>query len=232
MKRLGIVGGLGPESTIDYYRRILEGCRKAGADESPSIVIDSLDVQRGLYLSEHDHEGLVEYVMGSIERLTAAVVDFIAIAANTPHLVFDELASRARVPLVSIVESCAAEAKRLDLKRLLLLGTRFTMEAPFYPRVFARYGIEVIAPTEADRLWVHDRYVNQLLKGEFKEAARQEVVSLITRMRTEHALDGVIMGGTELTILIAAPTIDGIPVLDTTALHVAAIVGRVVQTAD
>ena len=232
MKRLGIVGGLGPESTIDYYRRILEGCRKAGATESPSIVIDSLDVQRGLYLSGNDHKGLVEYVMGSIERLTAAGVDFIAIAANTPHLVFDELASRSRVELVSIVEACAAEAKRLGLKRLLLLGTRFTMEAPFYPEVFARHDINITAPSESDRRWVHDRYVNQLLKGEFKDETRQEIVSFITRMRTEHALDGVIMGGTELTILIPAPTIDGIPVLDTTALHVGAIVGRLVQTAD
>ena len=146
MQRLGLVGGLGPESTIDYYRRILEASRRAELSESPSIVIDSLDVDRGLYLSGNDRAGLIEYVMGSIERLTNAGADFIAIAANTPHMVFDELAQQSRVPIVSIVEACAAEAARLGLRKLLLLGTRFTMEAPFYPTVFARNQVEIVSP--------------------------------------------------------------------------------------
>ena len=77
--------------------------------------------------------------------------------ANTPHMVFDELAAASSVPLLSIVEVCAAEAKRRGLRRLLLLGTRFTMEAEFYPTVFARYGIDVVAPDEAERTWVHAR---------------------------------------------------------------------------
>lgn len=224
MKTLGLVGGLGPESTIDYYRRILDGCRKASYRRSPSIVIDSLDVQRGLYLSGNDRAGLIEYLMGSIGRLCGAGVDFIAIAANTPHLVFDELVSQTPIPIISIVESCALEAKRLDLERVLLLGTRFTMEAEFYPRTFERFGIDVIAPSDADRTWAHDRYVNELLNGHFKDEFRDEFVELITRERDTHGIDAVVLGGTELTILLGGPVIAGIPALDTTALHVAAIV--------
>ena len=224
MKTLGLVGGLGPESTIDYYRRILDGCRRANHLTSPSMVIDSLDVQRGLYLSGNDRDGLIEYLMGSIRRLTGARVDFIAIAANTPHLVYDELVSQTQIPIISIVETCAVEAKRLELKRVLLLGTRFTMEASFYPRVFERSGIEVLAPNEADRTWAHDRYVNQLLNGQFRNETREEFVSLITRERDEREIDGVILGGTELTILLGGPAVAGIPALDTTSLHVAAIV--------
>ena len=227
MQRLGLVGGLGPESTIDYYRRIVDLAQKKGLPESPSIVIDSLDVKRGLYLSGNDRAGLIEYVMGSVKRLTAAGVDFIAIAANTPHLVFDELAERSKVPIVSIVETCADEAERRGLKKVLLLGTRFTMEAPFYPQVFRKRGIEVIAPEETDRHWVHDRYVNQLLNGVFRDEVRSEFAGLIERARRESGIDGVILGGTELTILLVDSEIAGLQLLDTTALHVAAIVERI-----
>ena len=227
MQRLGLVGGLGPESTIDYYRRIVDLAQKKKLPESPSIVIDSLDVKRGLYLSGNDRAGLIEYVMGSVKRLTAAGVDFIAIAANTPHLVFDELAERSKVPIVSIVETCADEAERRGLKKVLLLGTRFTMEAPFYPQVFRKRGIEVIAPEETDRHWVHDRYVNQLLNGVFRDEVRAEFAGLIERARRESGIDGVILGGTELTILLVDWEIPGLQLLDTTALHVAAIVERI-----
>jgi aspartate racemase len=105
---LGIVGGLGPESTIDYYRRILEEWKRESPSSSPSIVIDSLDVDRGLRLVEHDRPGLIEYLAASLARLAAAGADFAAMAANTPHVVFDELVARSRIPIVSIVEACAA----------------------------------------------------------------------------------------------------------------------------
>ena len=226
MKTVGLVGGLGPESTIDYYRRILETWARADPSTSPSIVIDSLDVQRGLRLVEHDRPALVEYLLGSLRRLVGAGVDFVAITANTAHIVFDELAARSPVPLLSIVEVCVEEARRRSLRRLALLGTRFTMEAPFYPTVFARHGIAVVAPSPADRAWVHDRYIGQLLKGDFRDATREEMVGLVTRLRDEHRIDGVILGGTELPLLLGAPAVAGVPALDTTALHVAAIVKR------
>jgi aspartate racemase len=223
---LGIVGGLGPESTIDYYRRILNGWKRDDPSSSPSIVIDSLDVDRGLRLVEHDRAALVEYLTASLERLGAAGADFAAMAANTPHVVFDDLVARSPIPIVSIVEACADEAQRRGLRRLGLLGTRFTMEGSFYPTVFARRSIAVVSPNGEERTWIHDRYVGQLLKGDFRDETRDGVVAVITRLRDEENIDGVILGGTELTLLLSAPVVANIPALDTTALHVDAIVKR------
>jgi aspartate racemase len=163
MTTVGIVGGLGPESTIDYYRRIIQVWRESNPSSYPSIIIDSLDVDLGISLVTNDHPALIEYLSGSIERLARAGADFVTMAANTPHIVYDEIASRASTPMLSIVEVCADAAERKGYRRLALLGTRFTMEAPFYPEVFARRGLEVVIPAGDDRTWVHDRYVNQLL---------------------------------------------------------------------
>jgi aspartate racemase len=231
MATVGIVGGLGPESTIDYYRRILEAWERDDPSTAPSIVIDSLDVQRALRLVESDRPALTEYLLASLRRLAGAGVDFAAMTANTPHIVFDDLAARSPVPLVSIVEACAEEARRRRLSRLALLGTRFTMEAPFYAAVCARYGIAVVTPNDADRAWVHERYVGELLRGEFRDDTRRQFASLVSRLRDEEHIDGVILGGTELPLLLPAPVIADVPALDTTALHVAAIVKRLRQTA-
>jgi aspartate racemase len=229
MKTVGIVGGLGPESTVDYYRRILEAWEREDPSTAPSIVIDSLDVRRALDLVERDRPALTAYLLASLRRLAGAGVDFAAMTANTPHIVFDELAARSPVPLVSIVEVCAEEARRRQLRRLALLGTRFTMEAPFYPAVCARYGVVVVPPNEADRAWVHERYVGELLRGEFRDDTRREFISLVSRLRSDESVDGVILGGTELPLLLPTPVIAGVPALDTTALHVAAIVTRLRQ---
>jgi aspartate racemase len=223
-RTVGLVGGLGPESTIDYYRRILEAWSRVDASSAPSIIIDSIDVQLALRLVATDRPALVEYLLDSVHRLAGADADFIAIAANTPHIVFDEVAAQSPLPLLSIVETCLEEARRLGLRRLLLLGTRFTMEAPFYHDVFARNGIDVIRLDEADRTWVHDRYVGELLAGDFRDATREAFVALVERVRRQEGLDGVILGGTELPLLLKGPRIADLPVLDTTALHVAAIV--------
>ena len=128
MRRVGIIGGLGPESTVDYYRRILEAWEREEPSTAPAIVIDSLDVQLALRLVERDRAALTEYLLASLRRLAGAGADFAVMTANTPHLVFDELAAQSPVPLLSIVEVCAREAQRRGLGRLALIGTRFTME--------------------------------------------------------------------------------------------------------
>ena len=125
-----------------------------------------------------------------------------------------------------IVEACAEEARRRDLRRLGLLGTRFTMEGSFYPTVFARRGITVVSPNDEERTWIHDRYIGQLLKGEFRDETRDGVISVVRRLRVKENIDGVILGGTELTLLLSAPIVEDIPALDTTALHVDEIVKR------
>jgi aspartate racemase len=229
MATVGIVGGLGPESTIDYYRRILEVWEQDDPSAAPSILIDSLDVRLAIRLVESDLPGLADYLYASLRRLAAAGSDFAAMTANTAHIVFDDLASRSPIPLVSIVEVCADEARRRGLRRLALLGTRFTMNAPFYPEVCARSGIDVVLPNARERDWVHKRYIGELLNGEFRDDTREQFVALVDRLRNDDGIDGVILGGTELPLLLTAPVIAGVPTLDTTALHVSAIVARLRQ---
>lgn len=229
MTTLGIIGGLGPESTIDYYRSILEACDRIDPNSAPHIVIDSLDVDYGLSLVEHDRRKLVEYLLESVRRLAAAGCDFGAMAANTPHVVFDELMVQSPIPLISIVEASAEEAKRRGMKRVGLLGTRFTMEGSFYPKVLARYGIECVTPDEREITWIHERYIAQMLRGDFREETRDGVIGVILRLGNEEKIDGVILGGTELTLLLSASSIGGVPALDTTALHVSAIVKRLCE---
>ena len=223
---VGLVGGLGPESTIDYYRRILEAWQAHDASSAPRMIIDSLDVQQGIRLAQSDHAGLADYLSDSVSRLARAGADFAAMTANTAHLVFDQVAHRSPIPLISIVEVCADEAIRLGLRRPLLLGSGFTMRASFYPEVFGRRGIAVVTPSDADREWVHERYIGELLKGDFRDETRSGVVTLVERMKREARIDGVILGGTELPLLLRESTIADLPALDTTALHVAAIVDR------
>jgi aspartate racemase len=224
--RVGLIGGLGPESTIDYYRRILAAWERIAPGSSPGIVIDSLDVQVGLRLVEHDRPALTEYLLESIGRLAGAGVALVAMTANTAHVVFDELAARSPVPLLSIVDPCAGEARRRGLRRLALFGTRFTMEADFYPAACARHGIAVVSPGQADRAWVHARYIGELLRGDFRDDTRRGFIALATRLREQERVDGVIFAGTELPLLLQGPEIAGLPALDSTALHVAAIVER------
>src|SRR3954470_8821889 len=223
MSTAGLVGGLGPESTIDYYRRILQVWQKDTPQSSPSLLIDSLDVTKGLWLVQNDRPGMVQYLADSLRRLAGGGASFIAMTAKTAHVVCDELMPLSPVPMLSIVEVCADEAARLGLKRLGLLGTRFTMEGSFYPAVFKRRGIEIVAPKEAERLQLHERYIGQLLKGDFRDETRDGVVALITRLRDEDRVDGIILGGTELPLLLRSPSVAGLPTLDTTALHVDAI---------
>jgi aspartate racemase len=223
---VGLVGGLGPESTIDYYRRILATWQREDPSSAPSIVIDSLDVLRGLRLVASDRGALADYLLASLDRLARAGVDFAAITANTPHLVFDDLARRSSIPLLSIVEVCAGEVLRRGCSRPALLGTRFTMDATFYPDVFTRHGIDLVVPDATDRAWIHDRYVGQLLRGDFRDETRQEVVALVRQLREREGIDAVILGGTELPLLLTSPDIDGLPLLDTTELHVNAIIDR------
>ena len=224
----GIIGGLGPESTIDYYRRIIQVWQQHAPGSAPSILIDSLDVDLGIRLVQTDRGALVTYLLESVGRLQRAGVDFVAMAANTPHVVFDEMAARTSVPLLSIVEVCADEAQRRSFKKVGLLGTRFTMESSMYPQAFAKRSVEIVTPPESDRTWLHERYIGELLRGVFTEETRDGVVRVVRGLKDAGA-DAIAFAGTELQLLLRSDTVDGLPTLDTTDLHVTAIVERLMS---
>src|SRR6266498_2833173 len=169
MKTLGIIGGLGPESTIDYYARIIALYRGRTQDGSyPQFIINSIDLKKGLdFMEANNLTGMADYLVEEIGKLARAGATFGLISANTPHIVFDNVAPRSPIPLISIVEATCAAAKAQDLKRLALFGTRYTMQATFYPKVFARDGIELLVPDPHDQDYIHDKYMNELVPGKF-----------------------------------------------------------------
>ena len=130
MKTLGIIGGLGPESTLDYYQRIISLYRERKGDgHYPEFVIASVDLRKGLdFMDANDLSGMGNFLLKGIDKLARAGADFGIISANTPHIVFDEVAPKSPIPLLSIVEATCAAAKAQNLKRLALFGTRYTMQ--------------------------------------------------------------------------------------------------------
>jgi aspartate racemase len=217
---LGIIGGIAPPSTVDYYRALIAGYRERRPDSYPSIVINSIDLVRLLRLVEDGRLAeLVDFLGEEIERLARAGAGCALLAANTPHVVFDELRARSPVPLLSIVEAAAEAATQRGLRDLAVLGTRFTMQGTFYPEVFARWGMAVRAPREEDAAYVHEKYVTELIPGNYLPETRAGVLRVIERL-AEDGADGVLLAGTELPLLLGAPEHAGVPLLDTTRIHV------------
>src|SRR5436853_5360867 len=163
MKTLGMIGGLGPESTVDYYQRIIALYRERTGDRHyPEFVIVSVDLRKGLdFMDANDLSGMANYLLEGIHKLARAGADFGIISANTPHIVFDEVAPKSPIPLISIVEATRAAAKAQKLRRLALFGTRYTMQADFYPKVFKREGIELHVPDPNEQDYIHEKYFNE-----------------------------------------------------------------------
>ena len=228
MKTLGIIGGIGPESTIDYYRSLIATYRQESADGSnPSIVINSVDMPRMLAMFEANEFGKVaEYLVGELQRLAAAGADFGLLAANTPHIVFDEIQRRSPIPLISIVQAMCAAAKARGLKRLGLFGTRYTMRARFYADVFSNEGIALSVPEPDQQDYIHDKYMSELVKGIFLPETREGLLAIVDRLAAREKIEGLILGGTELPLILRDAEHHGIPFLDTTQIHVRAAVAR------
>ena len=226
MKMLGIIGGLGPESTIDYYGRIIALYRERMRDGSyPQFIINSIDMKKGLDLMEANNlTGMADYLLEEIGKLARTGATFGVISANTPHIVFDEVVPRSPIPLISIVEATCAAAKARKLKRLALFGTRYTMQGKFYPRVFSREGIELIVPDPEDQDYIHDKYLNELVSGKFLPETRAGLLAIVDRMKANRDIDGVILAGTELPLILRDSERNGIPFLDTTEIHCEAAV--------
>ena len=223
-----MVGGIGPESTIDYYRLLLAGAKERGLGAPPSVFIHSLDVQHLLSLAgEADKGPLVEYLGRSVSALASAGAEVAFFASNTPHVVFEEVSAQVPIPLVSIVAATLDAAIAGGFKRPGLIGTRFTMEGGFYQQAFRRRGLDIVLPEKEDRALVHTRYVTELVPGNYSADTRQEIVRVIESLRNAGGADCVILGGTELPLLlrgIEAP----LPLLDTTRIHVAAILSHAI----
>jgi aspartate racemase len=228
MKMLGIIGGVGPESTIDYYQKIIALYRERTGDGSyPQFIINSIDLKKGLdFMDANDLTGMADYLLEAIGKLARAGADFGLISANTPHIIFEEIASGSPIPLISILETTCAVAKARNLQRLALFGTRYTMQANFYQRVFSREQIKLLVPGREDQDYLHEKYFDELVPGKFLPETRAGLLEIVDRMKAQSDIDGVILAGTELPLILRDPEHNGIPFLDTTKIHCEAAVAQ------
>lgn len=228
MKTVGVIGGIGPESTIEYYRQLIAAYRALKRDGSyPPIVINSVNLKVLVDLFEvNDLAQVTEFLVSEIRKLAAAGADYGLLSANTPHIVFDEVRRRSPIPLVSIVEATCEAARALRLKKLGLFGTRFTMQGKFYPHVFSPAEIALVVPQPNEQSYIHDKYMNELVKGTFLPETRQGLLAIVDRLKEQEGIEGLILGGTELPLILGDVTDRGIPFLDTTRIHVQAMAVR------
>ncbi len=223
MKRIGIIGGTTPESTMYYYRNFVEISRERFEKNFyPEIVIFSLNFKKFRELP--DWKKKKEYIMEGIRALENAGAEIIALSANTPHIIFPELQKESRVKMVSIIDAVAEEAKRGNLRKLLLLGTKITMTSEFYILGLRNHDLEVIVPDSREIEKVDRIIFEELSFGNTK--SKGYLVELIESYKGE--IDAAILGCTELPIALQ----DGdtsVPLLDTARIHVNAIINEALK---
>ena len=230
MKKLGLIGGVGPESTIPYYRGIVYGVQKRlNRPVFPPMVIKSLSSFEVIRMSSQgDREGLTAYLLAGIRNLAAAGAEVGALACNTGHMVFGQLEQRSPIPLVSIVETTCAAAKRQNRKKVGLIGTMTTMEDGYFKEPFQKSGIEVVIPCETDRIYIADRILRELEFGIVKEDTVRRFVEIAEKMAEEDGAETLILGCTELPLLFQHHSLP-VPVLDTVKLHIQALLNAILE---
>lgn len=232
MKKLGMIGGTGPESTVDYYQSIISKFQEdTGSKESlPELLIYSINMYKIFdLLQNNQEEELAEYLAAAVLSLERAGADFAVISANTPHIVFDKVQQKVNIPMISIVEESYRTAHQLEIHKIGLLGTKFTMENDFFKEPFMANGKEIFVPNEEDQQFIHEKIVKELEQGIVNEETKKEFLVIAERMIEQHDIEGLILGCTELPMIFKPQDLD-IPQLNTVEIHVAKIVDMI--TAD
>lgn len=229
MRKLGLIGGMGPESTVVYYQRICqEVCKRAGGSFFPNLTIESRDCFVVTVLCEEGrYDELVDYYVEAVETLARAGCDFAAIGCNTGHIVFDRVAERSPIPLVSIVEAKRDVMVEQGFKRPLLLGTKATMEGTFFKNALIAAGMGVVRPPEPEREWLYRTIFDELEMGVVTDESVARFGRLVAD-GAEHGADCVILGCTELPMLADRLELP-IPAVDTLQIHIDALVDAIME---
>jgi aspartate racemase len=219
---LGIVGGIGPESTIDYYRALVAGWRRRRPDGSyPRVIIDSVEAGRVIrWLGDGAFAEAGRELGMALAELAAAGCTRALIASNATHLAFDHIDPPPSMPMIHIVDAARDAAIAGAHHRLGLIGTKFVMRSRLYLDRFEPAGLAVVHPTAGEQDVVHGIYMGELIEGEFRDDSRQRLVDVIASMRDRDVIDGVILGGTELALTLTEPGYAGVPILNTAQIHV------------
>jgi aspartate racemase len=228
MKKVGIIGGIGPASTLDYYSGIIDGYRAKANDGSyPEIVIDSVNMSEMLsYVENSDWDKLVSMLVNAISNLAGAGAKVAAIASNTPHIVFDKVQNRSPLPLISIVDETCRFAQVNGCKKVAVIGTRFTMGSGLYSEALSRYGITAVVPLESEQEAIPGIIFPKLEDGIVDPEDKREMLTIANRLLTEHNADALLLGCTELPLMIKDQDLNT-SILNTTQIHIEAIVNAI-----
>jgi aspartate racemase len=223
MKKIGIVGGMGPESTIYYYRTIINLCRKNDNlhGNFPDIVMYNLNFIEIVELARSNEEKHIDKIAAALNALHRAGADFGLIACNTVHINFHSIQAKSRLPLLSIVEETYKEVATHNLERAGLLGTEKTMASHYYQDVFNKNGVSIAVPKEEEQLYINEKIMTELVSGIVVDTTREEFLKIARRMKAQDHIQGLVLGCTELPLLITQENEKalGMPVFDTARIH-------------
>ena len=228
MKKIGIIGGIGPASTLDYYSGVVSGYRaKINDGNYPKIVINSVNMAEMLsYVSGKDWDNLVNMLLAAINELAAAGAEFAAVASNTPHIVFDRIKQRSPLPLISIVGATCEYARSKSCKKVIVLGTWFTMSSGLYSEAFKKYDITAIVPSEQEQAEIHGIIFPNLEDGIIVPEDKQRMLAIADKLIAEHNADALVLGCTELPLMIKDGDLNTL-LLNTAQIHIDAIVNYI-----
>jgi len=228
MKKIGMLGGMSWESTHTYYKLINEEVKsKLGGLHSAKIVLSSVDfdeIEKLQHLGEWDQ--LAQILAQEAKTIEAGEADFLIICTNTMHKVAPLIEKNINIPILHIADATAYQLQDDGIKKVALLGTRFTMSEDFYKqRVIDNFGIEVVVPNDEEQTLIHDIIYQELCLGKVEDNSREVYKKIIKRLEVEEGVKGVILGCTEIAMLIEKNDVD-ISIYDTTQLHASAAVKK------
>lgn len=220
MKTIGLIGGMSWESTLLYYQTInREVSRRLGALHSARIVLHSVDFEDVVRRQRAgDWDGLAQQLRAAAEGLVLAGAELLLICTNTMHKVANPVAAGLAVPLLHIADATGQAIHQQGLRRVILLGTRYTMDQSFYTDHLAAMGIECLVPPPPQRDEVHRIIFDELCLGQIRPSSRAALQVIVADLALQHGAQGVILGCTELSLILGAADL-GLPVFDTTTLH-------------
>ena len=221
MKKIGLVGGTGPESTLMYYKELNTRIdRMTGGKAMPDIAIESVNFRRAWeYVEKGQYDLLADYLAEKINSLAAGGAEVISLTAGTMHIVMDDLMKKTKADLASIPQAVCREAQRRGYRKIGLLGTIFTMEKDYMKTDLRKAGIEVIIPEKADRELVAKRILEELENGIVKESTLKEFQAIIRKMQEQEGIEAVVLGCTELPMILNEGNCP-VAVLDSVEIHI------------
>lgn len=230
MKKVGIVGGIGPASTIDYYRDIIDAYRRVyGDDNYPELVIDSINMGRMIEsLTAKDYDGVADYLLESISNLERAGASFAVIASNTPHIVWDRIKNKAGIPLISIIDETCNHIIRQNYKRVLIFATEFTMKNGLYSDALSKRGIEWVLPNVEDIETLGRIIYPNLENGIVIKEDKMRMLEIAEKYIMQYHADALLLGCTEIPLMVKPGDVT-VPVISTTEIHIKSICDILMQ---